>query len=384
MMTILKVKNVFLIIAFLLINICFFQADAQNNDIFNSENGIKMIQSNSTPPQYLIEESANLLSVGNFSAETKQKTDNNIKSLSITIIESQSINSGHIMDLHWQGVAISMGYTATIVPQTTLDNLNFFSTTDILIVSSGIIDIPTNRRQVIQQWVELGGPLYIQSEYQSTYHANQTFQEIVNNLGGTFAWGSTVTGDLIPMNISGNLSTTPNIIPSLNYFWYGCEGSGNATIEHNMEFDGQYFGFIFTPPNPDHNIIITNSDQDWAFGADEKELLMENILTSFSLTLTDIKSYDLNGFSKHKLNQNYPNPCYNYTHIKYSVSNPGLVSLKIFDLLGKDVATIVSSFKTTGDYVEKFETSNLSDGSYFYQLKIGDEIVDTKKMMIAK
>ena len=79
-----------------------------------------------------------------------------------------------------------MGYNAAIYPQTTLDNTDFFSGTDILLISSGVIDIPGNRQQVIQQWVQQGGSLYLQCEYQSSYNSNQTFQGIVTNLEGTF------------------------------------------------------------------------------------------------------------------------------------------------------------------------------------------------------
>src|SRR5690349_10254777 len=70
----------------------------------------------------------------------------------ITIIESQSFNSGHNMDQIWLTLAQGMGHTATINPQTTLDNNNFFSSTDILIISSGVIALPANRVNTILQY----------------------------------------------------------------------------------------------------------------------------------------------------------------------------------------------------------------------------------------
>ncbi len=62
-------------------------------------------------------------------------------SLNVVIIESQSFNSGHMMDQIWYNVVTGMGHTASISPQATLDNNSFFAATDILIVSSGVINI---------------------------------------------------------------------------------------------------------------------------------------------------------------------------------------------------------------------------------------------------
>ena len=200
--------------------------------------------------------------------------------LIVTIIESTSFHPGHTQDGIWEDVATEMGHSASIQPQTTLDNTDFFSTTDLLIISSGVIDIPLQRRAIIEQFIQQGGGAYIQSEYDCSYAANVTFASIVSNLGGSFSWIDTIEGDLIPMNVLGRLSNTPNIVPSLSSFWWGCKGSGNRTIQNYLEFNGDYFGFIFTPPNPNYGILITSSDQDWVRLATENQLLMENILTT--------------------------------------------------------------------------------------------------------
>ena len=74
--------------------------------------------------------------------------------VNITIIESESFNPGHVMDQKWLTLAQGLGYTAAIYPQTTLDSTNFFSTTDILIVSSGVITLPANRIATILQYMQ--------------------------------------------------------------------------------------------------------------------------------------------------------------------------------------------------------------------------------------
>jgi hypothetical protein len=101
----------------------------------------------------------------------------------ITIIESQSANADHRMDLRWQERATAMGHTATIVNQEALDDIGNLAGTDILIVASGVIDLPPGRVQTILQFVESHGPAYLQGEYHPSYTSNLAFQEIVNTLG---------------------------------------------------------------------------------------------------------------------------------------------------------------------------------------------------------
>jgi hypothetical protein len=220
-----------------------------------------------------------IINCGDNSTDPGDEEDDENTQQSITIIESSSINSGHYQDTIWLSVVDSMGYNGTIAPQSTLDNTNFFSTTDILIISSGTINIPENRKNTVVQFIQQGGQVYLQAEHQSSYSSNQTFQTIVNSLGGSFSWGTTISGDLVPMNVLGSLSTTPNSVPHLGYFWYGCTGSGDTTIEKYLEYNGQYFGFIFNSPDAQNGHVITNSDQDWVRTAVERQLLMENIIT---------------------------------------------------------------------------------------------------------
>jgi hypothetical protein len=81
--------------------------------------------------------------------------------------------------------------------------------------------------------------------------------------------------------------------------------------------------------------------------------------------------------------QNYPNPFNPTTNIEFRIPNPGLVSLKVFDVLGKEVAALVNEQKPAGNYEVKFDGSNLPSGIYFYQLKAGN-FIDTKKFLLLK
>src|SRR5665213_1003832 len=173
-----------------------------------------------------------------------------------------------------------MGYTASVLPQTTLDDNTFFAATDLLIISSGVINIPGNRITTIQQFLQTGKPVYLQTEYDFTlFTSNQAYATLINNLGGTFAWGGTTSGTLAPMNELGTFATTNNIVSPLTYFWYGCYGSGGCSVENMLEYNGQYFGFQFCPPTTGIGRLSTTSDQDW-INTQTDNLFMENILTN--------------------------------------------------------------------------------------------------------
>jgi hypothetical protein len=89
-----------------------------------------------------------------------------------------------------------------------------------------------------------------------------------------------------------------------------------------------------------------------------------------------------------KLFQNYPNPFNAGTSIGYQITSPGLVTLKVFDVLGREVAVMVNEMKVPGVYSVRFSAAGgsgyrLSSGVYFYCLQAGD-FVQTRKLMLIK
>ncbi|MFH1942624.1 MAG: chitobiase/beta-hexosaminidase C-terminal domain-containing protein [bacterium] len=81
------------------------------------------------------------------------------------------------------------------------------------------------------------------------------------------------------------------------------------------------------------------------------------------------------------LHQNYPNPFNPETSIAYSVKEPGRVLLKVFDLLGREVATLVDEDQRAGHYNVRFNASGLASGIYVYRIRMKD-FVDVKKMVV--
>lgn len=86
---------------------------------------------------------------------------------------------------------------------------------------------------------------------------------------------------------------------------------------------------------------------------------------------------------KFKLNQNYPNPFNPSTIIKYELPKDALVTMKLFDLLGREIKTLVSEEKPAGSYSYYLDASGLATGVYFYWISAGNYL-QTKKMILLK
>jgi hypothetical protein len=85
----------------------------------------------------------------------------------------------------------------------------------------------------------------------------------------------------------------------------------------------------------------------------------------------------------YSLNQNYPNPFNPVTKIEYAIPNDIKVTIKIYDILGREVNVLVNEVQTAGYYAINWNASNLSSGIYFYQMKAGN-FYSVKKMMLIK
>jgi outer membrane protein assembly factor BamB len=87
--------------------------------------------------------------------------------------------------------------------------------------------------------------------------------------------------------------------------------------------------------------------------------------------------------NKSVLHQNYPNPFNPSTVISWQLPVSSHIQLKVFDILGREVATIVNKNQKPGNYKFEYDGSKLSSGVYYYQIK-SDKFIETKKMVILK
>ena len=81
--------------------------------------------------------------------------------------------------------------------------------------------------------------------------------------------------------------------------------------------------------------------------------------------------------------QNYPNPFNPKTTISYSIPKPSFVTLKVYDILGEEIATLVNDYSNSGNYKVYFDGSKLTSGIYFYRIQAGD-FIEKKKLILLK
>ncbi|HZW38115.1 MAG TPA: family 10 glycosylhydrolase [Ignavibacteriaceae bacterium] len=87
--------------------------------------------------------------------------------------------------------------------------------------------------------------------------------------------------------------------------------------------------------------------------------------------------------NEYRLSQNYPNPFNPITNIKYTIKQASRVTLKLFNVLGNEVKTLVDEYKSAGQYEVQLNAENIPSGVYFYKIVAGD-FTDTKKLIIMK
>ena len=104
---------------------------------------------------------------------------------------------------------------------------------------------------------------------------------------------------------------------------------------------------------------------------------------NFFLSTTWVKGNSTQTSLKFGLSQNYPNPFNPTTQINYSIPQTSIVTLKIYNLLGQEVATLVNREQKSGNYIVSFDASKLASGVYIYKIQAGDLSL-TKKMTFLK
>jgi hypothetical protein len=136
--------------------------------------------------------------------------------------------------------------------------------------------------------------------------------------------------------------------------------------------------------NQGDNIGITSTgDKLWPLWMDDHTGIYQIWAGPVDLSTIGIRQIESavpDGFS---LEQNYPNPFNPSTVIRYSLIENGIVSLKVFNLLGKVVETLISQKQVAGRYEIDFSGDDLPSGVYYYQLNTGARS-ETKKMLLLR
>lgn len=169
------------------------------------------------------------------------------------------------------------------------------------------------------------------------------------------AWNdSSVTRTITISGISSNRVKTTKAVPRYE--------SGKQVVDYTTAFQTD-------------TLAVTNGAVMLTLG--ERPVFVE------PLTVTSVEDKRENVPQQFRLYQNYPNPFNPSTTIHFSILRRSHVTLKVFDVLGREVATLVNGELSAGEHSVVFKAEKMASGVYFYRLS-ADDFVETKKMLIAK
>jgi endo-1,4-beta-xylanase len=212
----------------------------------------------------------------------------------------------------------------------------------------------------------------------------------VTNVGTVDTVGLSVEADVVPAEYGGRVNVKWNIS--------GTAGSGNYTLK---------FGWVstledaaFRANRTQAHIFLLAGDTTEAgtgiytaqFSTSPYSVSRGGILTLGTFAVGKFKNVeDIVGVERNKeavptqssLSQNYPNPFNPTTTIQYSVLSTEYISLKVYDVLGRELSTLVSEVKPPGIYTVKWEAQGLASGIYFYRLEAG-QFTETRKLVLLR
>ena len=235
--------------------------------------------------------------------------------------------------------------------------------------------------------VDKSGNAYV-TGYSTESGQGYNMTTIKYNTYGDTLWSASYHNGLndianaITLDIDGNIYVTGesdgNGIVS-DYTTIKYNSLGKQQWVKRYDYSGQY-GDVPTA------IIVDNIRNVYVTGSSNRDFLTIKYsqLTGATINLSEIPS-------NYKLFQNYPNPFNPTTNLGFEIFPKGqlrgeltLVTLKVYDVLGNEVAVLVNEKKNVGSYSIKFDGNNLTSGIYFYSLSIDGNIMDTKRMILLK
>jgi hypothetical protein len=173
-----------------------------------------------------------------------------------------------------------------------------------------------------------------------------------------------------------------NLLTSLYQLWNsGQWGNINKQAYEYDSFDnlttGYYYSWLNSSWTQSDGSLIFHDSSKKSFG-----FFGYKITVSYKTSITSVTNEKVTPIS-YSLAQNYPNPFNPTTTINYQIPQSGFVSITLYDILGKEITTLVNEVQSAGSYLVNFDGKNLQSGIYFYSIQAGD-FVETKKMLLLK
>ncbi|MFQ3607894.1 MAG: 5'-nucleotidase C-terminal domain-containing protein [Chloroherpetonaceae bacterium] len=222
-----------------------------------------------------------------------------------------------------------------------------------------------------QPWQDLGGTI-VSGNLESVTPFN-SFSE--------FAIGSDISNSL-PVELTAFSATS--VREGVKLEWQTASEQNNDRFEIERSLDRTTFAVVGTvrgagtTTEAQSYAFVDNTAQNGKFYYRLKQVDFDGTV-NYSNIVEVVKEKP----TTFELAQNYPNPFNPATTINYQLPTSALVTLKVYDVVGREVATLVNARQEAGRYDVRFNGSSLSSGVYFYRLQAGS-FVETKKMMLVK
>ena len=247
-------------------------------------------------------------------------------------------------------------------------NTRLDSITQVVINSSGN-PLPTPRVISTRDISNLGNNALPAEQWESVLISYRTLRVINENADGSAGpggGGNSNFGEIVVADTS-NINTRVELQEG-NHVYHNLWLAGLDTVRNNRRMRAgdrldEMRGVLFYSFN--NYKIVPRKDDDF-----------------IGYVPVSVKKDDLNQKS-FALSQNYPNPFNPTTTIKYSIPTDGFVQVKIFNMLGQEVKSVVNLHQNAGEYQVLFDARDLTSGVYLYQIRVGN-FVQTKKMMLLK
>ena len=188
--------------------------------------------------------------------------------------------------------------------------------------------------------------------------------------------------------------TNNKLAEDFYYTWNSSSSNWQIGLKSQYLYDSNNNLTEWLGQNWDGNIWLNNHKVTYEYDENNNQIeilfqqwdgsvWVNNSMYSFTYVPVTAIGEDYGSVNSYSLSNNYPNPFNPSTKITYTLPERGNVSLKVYDLLGGEVAQLVNGEIEAGSYEIIFNANNLASGVYFYRLQAGS-FVQTKKMIIIR
>ena len=216
---------------------------------------------------------------------------------------------------------------------------------------------------------------------------SQDFQIVLNNNPQSIAFdsGNWILKTVLSINTPVELTAFTAIVDGRNVElnWTTATENNNIGFEVQKKTNADFYTIAFVEgtgtTTETHNYSYVDTDLE----PGNYSYRLKQVDTNGAFQLSDEISVEVLAPSEYALSQNYPNPFNPTTTIKFSIPENQKVLLKVYNILGKEVAVLVNKEMEAGEYDIEFSSDGLNSGVYFYTLEAGN-YRETKKMILMK